>query len=94
MILIALGVIFLAEQMGARWGLHHNWPILLMVIGAAQIFAQRGESIRGGIWLLFIGGICMLTSWNIMSWDKAWPLFIIAGGVAIMIPSQRGQPRE
>ena len=95
LILIALGVIFLGQQTwGYSWALHRNWPVLLLVIGAAQILVQRGESLRSGVWLLFIGTICMLTSWQVMSWDKAWPLFIIAGGVAIMIPSRKGTPRE
>jgi len=95
LILIALGGIFLAEQMGgAAWALHRNWPVLLLVIGAAQLLVQRGENLRSGVWLLFIGSICLLTSWHLMSWDKAWPLFIIAGGVAIMIPSRKGTPRE
>ena len=95
LILIVLGVIFLGEQTwGYNWALHRNWPILLLVIGAAQVFINRGESVRGGVWLLLLGSIFMLTSWNVMSWDKAWPLFIIAGGVAIMIPSRKGSPRE
>lgn len=94
-ILIALGGIFLAEQMGgAMWAMHRNWPVLLLVIGAAQILVNRGESMRGGVWLMFMGTIFMLTTWHVMSWDKAWPLFIIAGGVAIMIPSRKGQSRE
>jgi hypothetical protein len=96
LILIALGGIFLAEQMGlgAAWALHRNWPVLLLVIGAAQVLVHRGESMRGGVWLLLIGTIFMMVNWRVMTWDKAWPLFIVAAGVAIMVPSRKGVPRE
>lgn len=92
LILIFVGGLFLIEQMGggASWTLRRNWPVLLLVIGAAQVFVRRGGSVRGGVWLLLTGSIFMLVNWEAMSWDKAWPLFVIAGGVAIMIPSRRG----
>ena len=94
LILIALGTIFLAEQMGAdwRWGLHRNWPVLLLVIGVAQLVVQRGESIRGGLWLLFLGTLFMLHTWGIVPLGRSWPLFIIAGGVSIML--SRGPRRD
>ena len=96
LILIALGGLFLAEQMGggAAWAIHRNWPVILLVIGAAQVLVHRGDSIRGGVWLLLIGTIFMAVNWNVTTWDRAWPLFIVAAGVAIMIPSRKGTPRE
>jgi hypothetical protein len=38
-------------------------------------------AIRGSIWVLLVGVLFLLDSFNILSWDHSWPLFIIVAGL-------------
>lgn len=36
---------------------------------------------RGPIWIVLVGLLFLLDSFNILSWGRSWPLFIIVGGL-------------
>jgi membrane-bound ClpP family serine protease len=36
-VLITLGLMFLAEHLVPGWGIHRTWPVLLVVIGVLKL---------------------------------------------------------
>ncbi|GGA79133.1 hypothetical protein GCM10011507_32950 [Edaphobacter acidisoli] len=39
------------------------------------------HAIKGSIWIVLIGVLFLLDSFNILSWGRSWPLFIIVAGL-------------
>jgi cell wall-active antibiotic response 4TMS protein YvqF len=98
LLLIGLGLVFLGRQLGLIHGLDISllWPLILIVIGAGKFFAPRAEGQpRSGVWLMFLGGLFLMHTFRILTLDRSWPLFIVAGGVSIMLGSRARshQPR-
>lgn len=90
-LLIGLGLVFLSKQLGLIHGVDISllWPLILIVIGAGKFFGPRAEGQpRSGAWLLFLGGLFLMHTFRIMTLDRSWPLFIVAGGVSIMLGSR------
>lgn len=40
---------------------------------------------RGGAFLILIGVLALLNQWNILSWDKSWPFFLIVPGLLLLV---------
>ncbi len=53
---------------------------------------RRGRSFAG-FWWLAVGVIMLLDQNNWLSIDRSWPLFIIAGGLSMLL-TQRSRTRE
>lgn len=90
-LLIGLGLVFLSKQLGLIHGLDISllWPLILIIIGAGKLFGPRAEGQpRSGVWLLFLGGLFLMHTFRIMTLDRSWPLFVVAGGVSIMLGSR------
>jgi len=82
------------------------WPVLLIVAGLAQLASSVGDTVvtdkpghevrtrRGrsfpGFWWLAVGVIMLLDQNRWLTLDRSWPLFIIAGGLAMLL-TRRGQ---
>lgn len=93
LIIIAIGVILLAQNLIPGFYLHNWWALFILIpaIGSlAGAFSQyraagrvtpavRG-SLTGGLLLSFVAAI-FLFDW---SWGKLWPVFIIFAGLAIL----------
>lgn len=41
-------------------------------------------ALRGSVWVVLVGVMFLLSSFNILSWGSSWPLFIIVAGVMIL----------
>jgi hypothetical protein len=41
-------------------------------------------ALRGSIWVILVGIMFLLSSFNILSWGRSWPLFIIVAGIMIL----------
>lgn len=93
-LLILLGGLLLALNLGLGipWGLREYWPFLLIVPGlVGMVVPSRHLSRKGAVWLLAAGlywEIC-LTGLFGLGWFSAWPIFVIAYGVEVMIGSPR-----
>jgi cell wall-active antibiotic response 4TMS protein YvqF len=90
-LLIALGLIFLGQRLELISGLDLTrlWPLILLVIGAGKFFGPRAEGQpRSGIWLMFLGALFLAHTYRVMTIDRSWPLFIVAGGVSILLGSR------
>lgn len=100
-ILIGLGLIFLAAQTNVHvFGLHRLWPVILLVIGAIKFIIpdedpRKGGGRTGGAWLIFVAVVFLMNNYGVMSIAQSWPLFIVAGGVSILLsrPRRTGEPQ-
>ena len=85
--LIVLGLVALAGRQHVLpvVGLARLWPLLLILLGFGRFSAKTDDGRhRGGLWLMFIGGLFLLHTLDIFRIDQSWPLFIVAGGVSIL----------
>ncbi|MFA5622721.1 MAG: DUF5668 domain-containing protein [Candidatus Dojkabacteria bacterium] len=95
-ILIVLGILFLAEQIGmfgtftvSLWSFIWTfWPLLLILLGSKLLI--DGNS-NGGLILLVVGAVLLST--NLFHWNFfaiLWPVLIITIGISILIKNDKG----
>lgn len=84
------------------------WPVLLIVAGLVQLASSGGDTVvidkagqaartrRGrsfpGFWWVSVGVIMLLDQNRWLTLDRSWPLFIIAGGLSLLL-TRRGHTR-
>lgn len=89
-ILLALGGVLLALNLGFHippqvW---KYFPVLLIASGIWGIAnPTRYLDCIGGLWLLAVGVYCLISVFNLfgLSWWSAWPVYVIATGVSVMM---------
>jgi hypothetical protein len=104
-ILIAIGAIFFADRLGWEWawGWHPTfarlWPVILIAIGISRIMSGDGSCSRpglpsrrfgGGGWILVVGILMLLDQNRWLPLGKSWPLFIVAGGLSMLLERRAG----
>jgi Domain of unknown function (DUF5668) len=102
LLLIGLGLLFLFQRLSLLPHLefHRLWPLFLLVVGVAKLFAPGEDGRRGGAaWLIFIGLLFLLHTYDVFRLSESWPLFIVAGGVSMLFgrsPVKAGavEPRQ
>jgi len=95
-ILIALGVLMLGDQLrigfdplGIRVNVGNLWPLILIVIGGLKIANPGADGRRaGGYWLLFLGGMFLMHTYDVLALSQSWPLFIVAAGVSTVLSAR------
>ncbi len=94
-ILITIGLLFLADRMMFAHAFSRYWPVLLIIWGLGHAVARRKG---GGVWLIGTGAILLLHTLDIFRLNDSWPLFIVIAGLnAIwggLVPSHRDRRRE
>lgn len=40
---------------------------------------------RGSVWIVLVGVLFLLDTFNILSWGRSWPLFIIVAGIMTFV---------
>ena len=88
LLLIGLGLLFLFQRLSLFPNLefHRLWPVFLLMLGAAKFFAPNEDGRRGGgAWLMFIGVLFLLHTYDVFRLSDSWPLFIVAGGVSVLL---------
>ena len=93
--LIALGVLFLLERMGAP-GFGHLyawWPLLLIVAGITHLVEGR---VGGAITLFLLGGWFFVVTWGWhgLTYANSWPLALVAVGVGMVVKALTGEERH
>jgi hypothetical protein len=95
--LILIGCWLLVASLGL-WGLNfgNSWPLAILAVGIATLLRPECDSRFGGFWLVGAGLIFLAVEmrWFDLSWDTAWPLFIILAGGAIIWRSLAGGGRR
>ena len=82
------------------------WPVLFIVAGLSQLFSagpdrivkhRIGQEVRiyrgrsfAGFWWLVVGVIMLLDQNRWLTLDQSWPLFVVAGGLSMLL-RPRGQ---
>lgn len=106
LVMILVGLIFLADNFGIdfpffRW---HNWWALFILIGAARpaaraidryrsvgaIDAQVVHSMISALAVVAVALVFLLD----LSFALWWPVFIIIGGLCMLLPSGRDRNRK
>lgn len=91
LIVIAIGVVFLLNNMGFDLPiqdlLRNGWPFLLILIGILQLvggLAGRG-SLPGGLILITLGTLFAIERTVGLSFRYTWPvILIVAGGIGLL----------
>lgn len=88
LVLIAVGAIFLAEQLNlADFGsvLRTWWPMILILLGVSKLTSWR--SAWSGLWLVAIGAWLQLVQLSLfdLTYRNSWPLILIALGGVITV---------
>ena len=97
--LLAFGAVLLASNLGyiIPLDLRQHWPIPLLLFGlVGLIFPSRHLSRSGGMWLFVIGlygEVCIHRVLG-LGWGSAWPLFLIASGLSIIMNRGRRRRRD
>jgi cell wall-active antibiotic response 4TMS protein YvqF len=106
LVLIALGILFLIQQVAApNWSWDVFWPVLLIVIGVAVgvspfVYGQPIHYARS-FWsvaliavgaLFLIGNLGYLNGWQFDRLGELWPLILVLIGAEILIT--RSLPRQ
>ncbi|MEO8198831.1 MAG: DUF5668 domain-containing protein [Thermoanaerobaculia bacterium] len=97
--LVALGALLFAANLGydIPHGVWNYWPFLLIATGVARlVFADDGDGRSGGLWILLAGLYGWMSIWHIwgLNWGTAWPIFVIASGVSILLRPVFGSGRR
>jgi hypothetical protein len=43
------------------------------------------RALRGSVWVILVGVIFLLATFDILSWGHSWPLFIIVAGLMTLL---------
>jgi len=93
-IIIVVGLLLLVGQLDGNWHFGRLWPVILIAMGAGRFLATTPDGRRGnGIWLLFLGGIFLLNNFRIFTLQHSWPLFVVMGGLMLMMKDEDKKPR-
>ncbi len=91
LIVIALGVLFLLENLGYVYirDLWDFWPVFLILLGASRMANCRGpRGLASGLIVVAIGGIFLAHNLGYIPFDIArafWPVILILFGVGLLI---------
>lgn len=99
-ILIALGTIFILDNLGyvEAFPFWEYWPVVLIGFGLASLIAPKdaGDP-AGGAVMTGVGTFFLLRKLDVIDWRfrDVWPLFLVLAGVALILRSltERRAPR-
>ncbi len=94
LILVLFGAALLARGSAFGWtfDIGRLWPVVFLAIAAGHLVATDG-CLRVGrsAWFAFLGIIFLLHTFRIASLRETWPLFIVAGGVSLLVEQLVGR---
>lgn len=90
LVLITVGLVLLAakQHLIAPGYLGRLWPVVLLVLGVGRFLAKSDDGKHlGGLTTILLGIIFLLHTFRVFTIDRSWPLFIVVGGVSLMVSS-------
>ncbi|OGF11186.1 MAG: hypothetical protein A2W00_10030 [Candidatus Eisenbacteria bacterium RBG_16_71_46] len=95
LLLILLGVLFLAGNLGAI-EVHHAierwWPLVLILLGLTKLVNAGARGLASGILLVTLGSLLLAFSLGYLPWrmvDQLWPLALVAVGISMLFRGRR-----
>jgi hypothetical protein len=93
LVLLALGTLMLSDNLGIDlpFRLWELWPLVVVGVGALKLFSPGdADERKSGFWILIGGLYCWISSWRLfgLHWGSAWPIFLIAFGVQMVLESR------
>jgi Domain of unknown function (DUF5668) len=92
-VLVVVGGILLLDRLDwpLSWqvSLHRAWPLVLIAVGLVQAFRRQG-----GFLLILVGVIMFMHTYGYVSVARTWPLFIVGGGLSMILEGARTSKRE
>jgi len=96
-ILIALGLVFLAQNFGVRlpqnwWALFILIPAIISFVSAWQIYQREGEAtaaVRGGIAAGAVLTVVAVSFLIGVEWGRFWPVILVLVGVGVLAGAWR-----
>jgi len=88
LILILLGSVLLAREFHLHWfsDVGRLWPVVFFAIAASHLANTEGRlRLARATWFIFLGSIFLLHTFHVASLRDTWPLFIVAGGVSLLM---------
>ncbi len=89
LVVVAVGLIMLAGQLDWDWNFGRLWPVIFIVLGMGKFLTRDEDSLASGVTFLFLGGIFLLHTLRIFTLGHSWPLFIVMGGLSMIIGRTR-----
>ena len=95
LLLVTVGLLFLAGRfdvihVGA--GVLRLWPFALVAFGVAELLTGPAERNPGRAAMLILGGgVFFLHTSGLLLLRHSWPLFIVVGGIALLLGDGRGR---
>lgn len=96
-VLIVVGIVLLLGRLDlpGDWHMHGLWPLILIAIGLVRLFGtDRRRPAGSGLGLVLVGAIFLLHTQRVFMLYDSWPLFIVVGGLSILIGSWSSQRRS
>jgi predicted membrane protein len=92
LLVVAIGMVLLLDQMHLvdQWKVFRFWPLLLVILGLRQLFGCSGWTGRMvGVFFILLGAVFQLENlgYDRIRFETVWPVFIIFGGVLLMVRS-------
>lgn len=97
--LLGLGALLLGDNLGydIPGEVWNYWPFLLIGLGLVRMLwpGERDER-ESGFWVLVAGLYCWISSWRLfgLHWGSAWPIFLLAGGLTMVLEGFGGRRRD
>ena len=103
---IALGVLFLLRNLGVGFDFFefHNWWAWLILVAAVAPLSRAVELYRASgkfdgmvMHHLFVAGAVIVVAALFLldlDWGRWWPLFVILGGLAMLVRHEDGPRRD
>jgi len=89
-VVMVIGLILLGRQLHLGLDIGRMWPLILIVLGVSKFLTVDADGHRqNGAWLLLVGGLFLLNNYRILGLGDSWPVFIIAGGLALIFGRDR-----
>jgi hypothetical protein len=87
--LILIGGLIFGRNLGVEipHGIWSWWPFLLLAGGGAKMLFGGRDGLEEGFWMTLAGLYCWVSVWRLwgLSWGTAWPIFVIAGGLSMVL---------
>jgi hypothetical protein len=94
LILVMAGLVLLTRQFDVGWtaDIGRLWPLVFLAIAAGHLVATDGCLRLGrAAWFAFLGMIFLLHTFRIASLRDTWPLFIVVGGLSLLVEELAGR---